>query len=407
MTITREAPLAPVPGAAHAGPPRVALYSHDALGLGHIRRNLALAHALAGSAEAPDILLLTSAPEVVAGDRPDRCDVVALPGVAKSADGTYTSRHLSLDRGHLGRMREGILSAALDAFRPDVLIVDKHARGLSGELEPALEMLAAHGTRVVLGIRDVLDDPLVTRQEWLADRTRDALARWYHQVWVYGDRRLHDPLAHLPIPRHIAKNVIYTGYLAHGRGSSGCRPAKRPYVLAAFGGGADGFTVADAFVRSELPHGYDGILLAGPQMPPEQVRDLERIAAQRTDMRVVASVDDAAGLVAGAAALVGMGGYNTVCEAIAARTPMLVIPRVVPRREQLVRASVMSEAGLIDMLLPESLSPEAISAWLRMSTLRADRPTPASVDLDGLRRIPGLVEGLVASRRKDVAHAHL
>ena len=128
MTITREAPLAPVPGAAHAGPPRVALYSHDALGLGHIRRNLALAHALAGSAEAPDILLLTSAPEVVAGDRPDRCDVVALPGVAKSADGTYTSRHLSLDRGHLGRMREGILSAALDAFRPDVLIVDKHPR---------------------------------------------------------------------------------------------------------------------------------------------------------------------------------------------------------------------------------------------------------------------------------------
>ena len=288
-------------------------------------------------------------------------------------------------------------------------------------------MLAAHGTRVVLGIRDVLDDPLVTRQEWLADRTRDALARWYHQIWVYGDRRLHDPLALLPIPRHIAKNVIYTGYLAHGRGSSGCRPAKRPYVLAAFGGGADGFTVADAFVRSELPHGYDGILLAGPQMPPEQVRDREpgredphderaededgrglgRSAAQRAGMRVIASVDDAAGLVAGAAALVGMGGYNTVCEAIAARTPMLVIPRVVPRREQLVRASVMSEAGLIDMLLPESLSPEAISAWLRMSTLRADRPTPASVDLDGLRRIPGLVEGLVASRRKDIAHVRL
>lgn len=401
MTITREAPLAPDETTARGRPPRVALYSHDALGLGHIRRNLAIAHALAASDERPDVLLLTSAGEVVARDRPDRCDLVTLPGIAKTPDGTYSSRYLTLEREHLATMRQRILVAALDGFRPDILIVDKHARGLDGELEPALDALVRGGTRIVLGIRDVLDDPGASLSEWRANRTSAALRRWYDEVWVYGDRRLHDPLAHLPVPRRIAKNIIYTGYLAHGRARAGRRAESRPYVLASFGGGADGYTIAEAFVRSELPTGHSGILLAGPQMPAGDLREIETIAADRDDMQVLASVDDASELVSGAAAVVGMGGYNTVCEAIAARTPMLVVPRVTPRREQLVRAAAMAEAGLVDMLLPENLSPQAIGSWLRGATRTRSASPPECVDLDGLRHIPALMENLLAPRRKE------
>lgn len=38
-------------------PPRIALYGHDTLGLGHLRRNLALAASLSGLDPKPDILI--------------------------------------------------------------------------------------------------------------------------------------------------------------------------------------------------------------------------------------------------------------------------------------------------------------------------------------------------------------
>ena len=199
-TIRRAtAPRGVVPTAAR---PRVALYSHDGLGLGHIRRNLAIAHALAATAS-PDILLLTGAPGAVLSDRPEGCDIVSLPALTKDRDGGYAARHLSFGAAALTALRSGILTAALTSFRPDVLIVDKHPRGWNGELVAALTALRALGTRVVLGLRDVLDDAATTRREWQADDSASALEAWYDQVWVYGDRGVHDPLAELHVPARL------------------------------------------------------------------------------------------------------------------------------------------------------------------------------------------------------------
>jgi predicted glycosyltransferase len=80
---------------------RVALYSHDAQGLGHIRRNLAIAHALRRSGSALDLLLLTSAPEAAYAGRPSGCDIVSIPALAKDERGRYHSRHLSVGSEHL------------------------------------------------------------------------------------------------------------------------------------------------------------------------------------------------------------------------------------------------------------------------------------------------------------------
>src|SRR5690606_2465296 len=145
---------------------RVALYSHDAQGLGHIRRNLAIAHALRGSGGAVDLLLLTSAPDVAHAGRPAGCDIVSIPALSKDDRGRYRSRHLSVGSEHIIAMRQAVLHAALASFAPDVLIVDKHARGFRGELEPALDAVRHAGGRIVLGLRDVLDDDATAVPEW-------------------------------------------------------------------------------------------------------------------------------------------------------------------------------------------------------------------------------------------------
>lgn len=383
---------------------RVALYSHDAQGLGHIRRNLAIAHALRRSGAALDLLLLTSAPEAAHAGRPAGCDIVSIPALTKDEGGRYRSRHLSVGSEHLIAMRQAVLHAALASFAPDVLIVDKHARGFRGELEPALEAVRRAGGLVVLGLRDVLDEASVAVSEWKEARTTRALKNWYDEVWVYGDRRVHDPLTALKVPGRVA--VRYTGYLAHGRPAAEevTTTGGSPYALAMVGAGSDGVGLARAFARAAMPEGHRGVIVAGPHMPDHDVDELQRIAAERPELRVVRSAPDAAALIAGASALVGMGGYNTVCEALAAATPMLVVPRIAPRREQLVRARALEGRGAVDVLDPAELSPDSVTAWIARATRQSAHAMP-DLDLSGLSRIPDLLADLVGAHREENRHA--
>ncbi|GAA4432398.1 glycosyltransferase family protein [Georgenia halophila] len=381
----------------------MALYSHDAQGLGHVRRNLAIAHSLSTLDPAPDVLLLTGAPEAVTAHRPTGCDLVSLPALAKDADGDYGARHLS-GLEHVVDMRRAVLTAALSSFQPDVLVVDKHPRGLRGELEPALRALEDTPTKVVLGLRDVLDAPEVARREWQKDRSPAALARWYDEIWVYGDASVTDPLADLDLPVRLRERTIHTGYLAHGRetATSGRRTdVDTPYVLAMVGGGSDGAALAETFAAAPLPDGHTGVLVTGPQMPAAERLRVRRIAAQRTGMAVHDYVEDAPALLARASAVVGMGGYNTVCEAMAAGTPMLVVPRVSPRTEQLVRARALTRAGAVDHLTPDRLSTGAITSWAEGAVTRP-HSRATCVDLDGLSRLPQLLTALVS--RTENAH---
>ena len=55
-------------------------------------------------------------------------------------------------------------------------------------------------------------------------------------------------------------------------------------------------------------------------------------------------------LVARAAGVVAMGGYNTFCEVLSLDKRALIVPRTAPRLEQHIRASRATELGLVSML---------------------------------------------------------
>ena len=61
----------------HASGLRIALYSHDTQGLGHMRRNLAIATALAGAEPYPVILMIAGAREVGVFPMPPGVDCTA------------------------------------------------------------------------------------------------------------------------------------------------------------------------------------------------------------------------------------------------------------------------------------------------------------------------------------------
>jgi predicted glycosyltransferase len=369
-------------------PRRVVLYSHDTLGFGHLRRNLMLAARLKAMYPAPEVLLIAGTSEAGAFSLPEGVDLITLPAYAKQSCGTYVPRRLSMDLGELRDIRAGIIKAAVKQIRPDLFIADNVPLGAQNELEPALRWLSRRpGTTRVLGLRDVLDDRQSVRKQWLRDRNVEAVNAFYTDVWVYGDPRVHDPVAYSGLSGAIRARVAHTGYLLRPMPAVSL-PASSPYVLCTVGGGRDGAALLEAFVSAPLPEGLRAVVVTGSQLDDAQRSRIEGVAAARSDMEVRRFVPDLMPLLAGAERIVTMGGYNTVCEVLRLGKPALVVPRVMPRREQLVRAERFAALGLLDVLHPDDLTPAALGDWLAGP---ARPPATDRLDTDGLDRFAALV----------------
>jgi predicted glycosyltransferase len=388
---------------------RVALYSHDTMGLGHMRRNLLLAQALQRSELKAIVLMIAGAREASLLTATAGVDCVALPSLRKDGGGQYHPRHLAVSLDELLALRARTAGAALEAFAPDVLIVDNVPRGALRELDPVLESLRARGrTRLVLGLRDVLDEPATLQGEWARAQNQDAVRSYYDAVWVYGDPAVYDPVHEYGFAPDVAAKVRYTGYLdQRARLAFARRRGKDPLaalgwsrdrlVLCLVGGGQDGADLAEAFVEADLPAGTNGLLVTGPCMPAAVRGRLVRHVASNPNRRVVSFVHEPTRLVRRADRVVAMGGYNTVYEVLSFEKPALIVPRVKPRREQLIRAERLQALGLVDVLHPTDLSPRALTAWLA-SECPPGRPARQRIDFNGLARVPLLLEELLGLR---------
>jgi predicted glycosyltransferase len=385
------------------GGPRVALYSHDTQGLGHIRRNILVARALSRAGAAPVVLLLSGVREAAAFEMPRGVDCLTLPSIGKDAEGQYFPRSLVVSMDELVALRRETIAAALRSFAPDVLVVDKVPSGALDELAPSLDMLRARRrTRIVLGLREILDEPCAVRREWESGGYIATLRNHYDRIWVYGDPLVYDPAKAYAMPADIAGKTRFTGYLNPLEVDGACdAPAAVPercvhdcrrLVLCVVGGGRDGLPLAQVFLNARLPADSGGLLVTGPLMSAEDRTALRLTALRRPRMDVLEFVTDPTSLMARADRVIAMGGYNTVCEILATGRPALLVPRVKPRREQLIRAERLSELGLVQMVHPDELSPAVLSRWLDSP---AAAPRRGVIDMSGVSRLPALLQELV------------
>lgn len=379
-------------------PFRVLLYSHDSVGLGHIRRNLALAHAL--STELPARtgrpvtgMLLTGVGHGADLDVPEGFDVVLLPGVSKGDEG-YRPRHVQVPMADLIDVRGRVLDGVVRGFSPDLIVVDRHAYGINGELRETLQGLHQHrpSTRVVLGLREVLDERAATTREW--ERLGD-LAEFrdlFDEIWVYGDPRVHDLRVSGEVPAELHDMVRYTGYLATGRRWIPEQvPTPEPFILTMVGGGSDGADLCRTAAQAPVPEGHQHVIVTGPQMPTADRLSIQALAGPQTT--VAASVPDGLTMIRRASAVVSMAGYNTVCEVMSTATPALLVPREVPRQEQVIRARSLHAAGAVDLHLLGQLTPQALGEWLARAVTRT-QPRD-DIDLAGLAGVARQVAGPV------------
>jgi predicted glycosyltransferase len=379
---------------------RLLIYSHDTFGLGHLRRCRAIAHALVDRRPDLSVLILSGSPIIGSFSFRNRVDFVRIPGVIKLKDGDYQPLSLDIGLDAILSMRAKIIRHATEAFDPDILLVDKEPLGLRGEVKDTLTMLKARGTPLVLGLRDVMDEPGQLAEEWERKNAAPALVDLYDAVWVYGLPQICRALEGISLPSCAQAKVRYTGYLrrepaAIHRHPACCPPTggppigADPYLLVTTGGGGDGAQLIDWVLRAyehdrDLP--YPALLVLGPFMRSSlqaefmaRVSLLERVHA----ITFEANVEN---LMAAAAGIVAMGGYNTFCEILSFDKPALIVPRTEPRLEQYIRASRAQALGLARMLDAGcDTSAERMAAALRALP---HQTKPSAV------RIPGLLDGL-------------
>jgi predicted glycosyltransferase len=387
---------------------RFVFYSHDGVGLGHLRRNLAIAAALTEAAPDASVLLATGCDDLGAHGLAPNVDVLVLPGLRKVGNGRYSARRLPMSGREVRALRAAQLETAVRSFHPDVLLVDKHPVGVRGELRPALDALLESGGRAVLGLRDVLDDPARVAEEWAAARVVEAMERYVDRILVYGESRVVDVVADYGLPAGLAARSRYCGYVVNKDLDGGpaldalppfaTRRRGRPAVLATAGGGEDGFRLLSAFVGAARGASWDAAVVSGPQLGATR-RQALRALARECGVEFHVNEPDVAAWFSHVDALVCMGGYNTLCEAVSVGTPVLCVPRVHPRREQLIRARAFARLGLLRLLEPALLSPERLCDEVA-ELLRASRP-----ELAGRARTTLRFDGAAAAAAELLAMA--
>jgi predicted glycosyltransferase len=242
------------------------------------------------------------------------------------------------------------------AFQPDVFIVDKEALGLRGELEGTLESLKARGTRLVLGLRDVLDEPEALAQEWRRKRVIPAIEQLYDDIWIYGLKGIYDPLQGIGLSASVAARTTFTGYLKRSRPVAmpafGLEDVDRR-LLVTTGGGGDGELLIDWALSAyeakaqALP---PALFVVGPFMRAEARAAFEKRASAIPSIGMLTFEPRMEHLMADCLGVVSMGGYNTFCEILSFDKRALIVPRHVPRLEQTIRAEAAARLRLARML---------------------------------------------------------
>ena len=345
-------------------------------------------------------------------------DYIKLPSISKAGPGNWKATHLSMSFPEILHLRKQLLSHVLLNYAPDIFLVDHMPHGAMGELLPALEAMkhSRIHTKVVLGLRDILDSPEVTIQRWKVEGAYDAIERYYARILVFGMKDVYDVAEKYQIPEGDARKVFYCGYVTNLATTNNAhairarhladKPAGTRLIVVMAGGGADAYpmmsTLIDALPKVLENHNCVLAVITGPFMPADLIMDLNRRAVQ-LPVNMMESVNDSISHIAAADLVISMAGYNTSVEVLRMRRSAILIPRAGPSAEQRTRARLFADKHWVDMIDPDDLTvkklAQRISHHLRHPAEANPNDPP---NLNGATSAAALTLSVLASKNERI-----
>jgi predicted glycosyltransferase len=386
--------------------PRIALYVQHLLGIGHLRRAAALARAFA--AAGADVLVLSGGVPVADVDF-GAARILQLPPCV-AADSAFSAlldeTGCAIDSTWKDRRRD-ILLKETAGFAPHALVIEMYPFGrrqFRFELLPLLYWAQNAGLLVASSVRDILVDK--GRDDRVMEAA-DLIRRYFDLVLVHGDPRLVPFERTFPRAAALGERLHYTGYVVEKPKALPAADRSGGEVLVSAGGGAVGGPLFAAALAARRLSGLKDRrwrFVAGRNLPEADFALLERAAAIDPGIVVDRFRADFCDLLAACHVSLSQGGYNTVMELLALKTPAVIVPFAEGQEsEQALRAELLAERGALDMLDPKNLDPALLAATL---TRRAQQGAlPIDLDLDGARHSVEITLAALEKKRAEAARA--
>jgi len=377
---------------------RVFFYVQHLLGIGHLRRAALIARALARQDVAVSFV---SGGSPVADLDLAGGELVQLPP-ALSADAQFSA--ILDEHGHpIGdawrARRRQILLDEFAGRKPDLLLIEMFPFGrrqFAFELQPLLAAAKASAIPVAVSLRDIL---VAKSKPARIAETLALVNRYVDAVLVHGDPNLVRLEATFPAAGEIARQIVYTGYVAEAPNPAARPAAEGEEILVSAGGGAVGGPLLRAALAARpatrAAHA-PWRLIAGPNLPEGEFAGLAADLPPGVNLERFRG--DFPVLMARSRLSISQAGYNTVMDILSGGARALVLPFAEGgESEQPLRARLLAARGLLSVA-EAPFEPRSLAVAIDAALARP-RPPAGNIDLDGANasaRYLGKLLGLAA-----------
>lgn len=378
---------------------RLMFHVQHLLGIGHLRRAATLSRHFAAAGYDT---VLTSGGAPVPGLDIGTSRLVQLPPV-RATDKLFKvlvdDSGAAIDDAFKARRAE-MLVDTLRRQEPDILFIELFPFGrrqLRFELMPLVEAAKAlpKPPRVVSSVRDILVQS--PKPERVAEMV-DLFGRYFDDVLVHGDAAFIPFSRTFPEHARLADRTHHTGYVIDGLPKPGqSSDVGRGEVIVSAGGGAVGAPLMTAALEARARTRLRDLtwrFLCGHGMPEEDFTAL-RAHAARVDaggIVVERARSDFTTMLANCVLSISQGGYNTIIETLSVADRAVIAPYAGGlETEQALRAELLAERGVLQVVAEETLSPQTLAAGVDRAL---DGPSIRSfprIDADGVAKTLGLV----------------
>ncbi|MEX3008916.1 glycosyltransferase family protein [Hoeflea sp. TYP-13] len=300
--------------------------------------------------------------------------------------------------------RRDLVLAALSSSKPDILVTEAFPFGrrqMHFELLPLMDAAQALEKRpkIFASIRDILQEgnkPSKDRQ------TVELVKRYFDGVLVHGDPNLIDLSATFPYTSEIADRLHYTGIVTPPHTTDNDASCEQFDVVVSAGGGLLGreliFAAAEAKANSSLCNAR-WCLLTGPYMAQADRNELAKF-----DIETHEFIPDLYCALKKAKLSISLTGYNTIADIMAAGCRSIVAPQWNEKEtEQLRRAQLLTDLGLVEMLHHDDKTPAALCAAINR-VMNAPSPDWSRLKQDGAAATARILRQALANGRSNGVH---